>query len=185
MKYAVILIMSLFASAANAGVINAFNGQYDLSLWTHEEDTGEIILTDAPNSLTQISSDVPNQLPINTDSTIVADTDGLVSFDWDYSTVDFSVAADKFGWLLNGIFNQLTVDIGALNQSGTFAFSVNANDIFGFRTISVDGNLGSSTTIISNFSFTPNVIDVPEPSTLMLFALTILGLIITKKRKNI
>lgn len=184
MKYAVILIISLFTSAAHAGVINAFNGQYDLSLWTHEENTGEIILTDAPDSLTQVSSNTPSQTPINTDSTITAEEDGTVSIDWDYSTEDFSSTFDKFGWLLNGIFEQLTEDAGNFIQSGSVSFSVEKNDVFGFRTISTDGEFGSSTTIISNFSFTPNSVDVPEPSTLMLFALTLLGLGIAKKRKN-
>lgn len=185
MKYAIVLVISLFTSAANAGVINAFNGQYDLSLWTHEENTGQIILTDAPNSLTQISSDEGTQTPINTDSTITALEDGTVSFDWDYSTDDFSAAFDQFGWLLNDVFELLTEDTGSLTQSGSFSFLVEENDSFGFRTVSSDSDFGSSTTIVSNFSFTPSSIDVPEPSTIMLFALALFGFSVIRKQINI
>lgn len=183
MKYAVILILFFITNVANAGVINAFNGQYDLNLWTHDKNTGEIILTDAPNSLTQISSNENTLTTVNTDSTITALENGIVSFDWAYSTDDFSASFDQFGWLLNGIFEQLTEDTGNVTQAGSFSFLVEEKDTFGFRTISVDDQLGAATTVISNFSFTPSAIDVPEPSTLMLFAFALLGIGYAKKRK--
>lgn len=179
MKYALIFILSLVTSFAHAGVINAFEGQYDLNLWTHEDNGGQIILTDAPNSLTQVSSDSGSGVEEFTDSTIEAQDNGLVSFDWVYSSNDLTPAFDQFGWLLNGDFFKLTIDNAGTDQSGSASFLVNIGDIFGFRTLSTDSGFDSATTLISNFTI--DITEVPAPSTLILLALAIIAVRYNRK----
>jgi hypothetical protein len=74
-----------------------------------------------------------------------------VSFDWDYSTDD-DPEYDPYGYLLNGVFTQLTINNFDINQSGSVSFSVLAGDVFGFRQNSNDSSFGRASTTISNFN---------------------------------
>ena len=88
---------------------------------------------------------------VNTDFTIAAPTAGTVSFDWNFSTLD-GAQYDPFGYLLNGVFTQLTNDLGSQTQSGSASFSVLSGDVFGFRQNSQDSGHGRASTTISNFN---------------------------------
>ena len=74
-----------------------------------------------------------------------------ISFDWVYSTDD-GPQWDSFGYLLNGVYTELTDPAGDLNQSGSAGpISVAPGDVFGFRSYSADGAFGAATTVVSNF----------------------------------
>jgi hypothetical protein len=98
-----------------------------------------------------ISSDNGSAAEGWTDFTVNVTDPDTVSFDWDYTTDDGALW-DSFGYLLNGVYTQLTDDNGSNQQSGNSGpINVAPGDVFGFRSLSVDGDFGPSTTTISNF----------------------------------
>ncbi len=112
----------------------------------------EALLAQMPGTfeVITISSDNQSGAVGNTDFTVAVTADETVSFDWDYSTDD-GAAFDGFGYLLNGVFTELTDQAGANNQTGNTSVTLVTGDVFGFRSASVDGLFGASTTVISNF----------------------------------
>jgi subtilisin-like proprotein convertase family protein len=97
-----------------------------------------------------ISSDNQSGTPGNTDFTAPVTDAAAITFDWAYSTAD-GPAFDSFGYLLNGVYTELTNPGGANNQTGSAAVAVNPGDVFGFRSASTDGVFGPCTTVVSNF----------------------------------
>ena len=175
----VAVLLAVLASPANA----AFIGAYDFANWTKAVDGGSIITNSLTNSVTLISSD-NGRGPKNQDFTVKAAAAGLVIFDWHYLTTDTSnnkkPMFDPFGWLLNDVFTQLTVDTGAINQSGKASFRVKAGDIFGFEAQSQNSRKGAATTVITNFSG-PVPAAVPLPASAWLMVAPLMALL--RKRK--
>ena len=98
-----------------------------------------------------ISSDNGSGTEGFTDLTVPVTAAEMVSFDWDYTTMD-GPAFDSFGYLLNGVYTELTNPAGANTQSGTAGpIALAPGDIFGFRSQSDDGVFGPATTTVSNF----------------------------------
>ncbi|WP_299668849.1 PEP-CTERM sorting domain-containing protein [uncultured Psychromonas sp.] len=176
MKKILCLFVCFFVGTVNATVID-FTGDYDVTNWNQSLDGGNIDLSGAPSSILAISSNVGSGSS-STDFTIASTTNGWVSFDWIYSTSDLDGSTyDPFGWLLNGVFTQLSTDGLFGTQSGSELFSVNAGEIFGFSARTPDSALGSATTSISSFA-------VPAPSTLVVLALGLFGLAFGRRKNN-
>ena len=98
-----------------------------------------------------ISSDNGSNAVGLTDLTVTVANAETVSFDWDYTTMD-GPDWDSFGYLLNGVYTELTDPNGANNQSGNSGMiNLAPGDIFGFRSRSEDGIGGPATTTVSNF----------------------------------
>ena len=183
MKNVFILVLGLFVSNAQADVINAFTAEYDVTKWAlTTPGNSSATFSQDQTTLTQKSNDNGSGLAV-TDTIIStgAHTNGIVSFDWSYSTGDAPMW-DYFGWLLNDDFTLLSdISINALEaQNGSAFFQVNTGDIFGFRTVSADSIFGASTTEISNFTFT----EVPEPSVIAFFALACGFIYSSRKNKK-
>jgi len=168
-------IVLFFAAITPASA--SFIGAYDVSNWTTSTVLGGTVDTlSAPDSITLTSSDTGtgDGFASDVDFTITAAAAGNVSFDWSYQTFDVDGSIfDPFGYLLNGFFTQLSPDDLAQFgfASGSVLFAVNAGDIFGFRANATDSELGSAVTTVSNF----NVSTVPEPATLALIGLGLVG----------
>ncbi len=175
-----LFIFLLMTSNANAAFING----YDLSNWSQSINGGSVDISGAPDTLVLTSSNDGSNNEKNQDFTITALKNSSVSFAWNFQTNDSFNAYDPFGMLLNGVFTQLTDNLGNNNQSGIFSFNIVAGDIFGFRANSIDSMFGSSITDISAFDATPAPTSVPTPATFWLMSSSLIYLL-CKKRKSI
>jgi|GEM_PF-814081 len=113
----------------------------------------EDLLANSPSTydVVTISSDNQSGTEGFTDLTVPVTAAEVVSFDWDYTTPD-GPAFDSFGYLLNGVYTELTDPAGALQQSGNSGpINLAPGDVFGFRSYSLDGLFGACTTTVSNF----------------------------------
>jgi hypothetical protein len=142
---------SLALSASSAQALTLFADYYAPPNWTQSiQPDGSINTSGAPNSIVLNGANNGGGSK-NTDFTIAAAGDGIVSFNWTYVNSDFPIA-DPFGYLLNGSFIQLTNNSGPRTQTGSTSFSVLAGDVFGFRQNSIDSIAGRASTTISNFN---------------------------------
>lgn len=181
-KVFVFVCLISFWGVVHANYDTEFTGDYSVANWTQSLEGGVIDLSNAPYSITLFSKDFGIFRTVDTDFTIVSRKNSFVSFAWNYETLDsYGPLLDPFGWLLNGVFTQLTDDNGSDLQSGVLSLSVVTGDEFGFRAQSADSRLGSGITTISNFSVSP----VSEPSSVVLLALGLLSLGLVRKAQFI
>jgi len=158
------------ASGASAGTVFGFQDAYDPINWTFTNSNadGFVNTGGAPASISLTGGDNGSGGFGTTDYTTTAAAAGTVTFDWNYSTADFSPFSDPFGYLLNGSFTQVTNNVGGVVQNGTSTFNVLAGDSFGFLVYTLDNVFGRASVTISNFSA-----PIPEPSTVL--SLLVLG----------
>ena len=176
MKKSLLAALMLVSGAASAD----FSGAYDFANWTQSLDGGAIVTTGGPTILSMVSSD-DGAGPDYTDFTINAMTAGTVSFDWGYQNGDKDGSFwDPFGYLVGGVFTQLSPNTNAMGVAGGHAsFAVAAGQSFGFRIFALDSDMGSSYASVYNFSA-----PVPEPETyaMMLAGIAMLGAVVRRRR---
>lgn len=161
------------AAAANAAPIG-FSGPYAPGNWTisNTGPAGNVNTAGAPGSVTLTSANSGGGFS-NQFFTITAPTSGPISFKWNYVSNDVNGSLfDPFGYVLNGVFTQLTTNVfkGGTHQSGTVTVFVNKGDVFGFDQQSTDSILGSGVTTISAFDA-----PVPEPISIVVFGGLVAG----------
>ena len=101
-----------------------------------------------------------------TDTIVLAAGDGLVTFDFSYSSDDFGTF-DTFGFLLNGVYTQLVDNDGNPSGfTGSASFAVLEGDTFGFRSTTADGGFGPGVAVVTNFNAP---FQVPEPASMAIF----------------
>jgi hypothetical protein len=175
--------MLVVSPQAQASIVG-FQGPYDPANWTLTTNggNGSVDTSGAPASVILAGSNTGSFSQIFTDFTTLAVGDGLVSFSWNYETFDTGPNWDPFGYLLDGVFTQLTDDSGAQTQSGSASFSVLAGQTFGFRVNSVDDTSGRAQSTISSFE-APSAA-IPEPGTWAAAALLAGGAAFMRWRKR-
>jgi hypothetical protein len=163
-------------AAAKADLAD-FSGPYAPANWTFTNtgtSNGNVNTAGAPASIT-LTGGASGSGSGTTNFTIAAVASGLLTFDWNYFSTD-SGSYDIGNFLLNGVTTFLASN--ASQGNGTFSIAVNSGDVFGFQVFSQDNIAGPGVLTISNFSA-----PVPEGSTLALFALGSVGILILMRRR--
>jgi hypothetical protein len=194
MKYKAVIAgsVALFALGLATPAAAAFVGPYQLSNFVlAAPGGGSVNVSGAPDTFTLTGSDTGSGDDVVTAFSVAAQASGLVSFSFSYLTNDFfggihNSAQDPAGYVLNGVFTQLSIDDfsidpGPLQQSGSASFAVNAGDVFGFYVESLDSKFGEANLAISNFS--GPIAAVPEPGDLALFGLGLAGIAALRRRR--
>ncbi|PYL16877.1 MAG: PEP-CTERM sorting domain-containing protein [Verrucomicrobia bacterium] len=170
---------TIAAVAIPAAAKADFSGYYAPANWTFQNTggstDGSVDTSGAPASITLTGGNSQSGTPGDTNFTIAAGASGLVSFHWTYSSMD-SGTYDSGNFLLNG--NPTFLADNGSQGSGDFSIAVSGGNIFGFNVHSMDNLFGPGVLTISNFSA-----PVPEGSTLSLFALGALGVMMVMRRR--
>jgi hypothetical protein len=138
-----------------------FTGTYAPSNWTLSNNNinAYVDTSNAPSSISIIGGNQAGVGSGQTTYTTTALMGGLLSFNWSYDTADGNPFYDRFGFVLNGVFTQLSNNLGSNDQSGAFSTTLAQGDIFGFGINTVDNLAGSGNATISDFAA-----PVPEPA---------------------
>ncbi|MEA5501214.1 PEP-CTERM sorting domain-containing protein [Limnoraphis robusta] len=175
--------ISLSLLSANPAQANGFSDGYEVENWTltnNNNANGFVNTSNAPESITLTAGDDGSYYGGSSWYTATSLADGLVSFDWSYTTNDpYGPGWDPFGYILNGVFTQLSNSF-EYNQFGSASFAVLAGDLFGFG-VSTDNGDGTAIVTVSNFAAPQSV---PEPGTIAALGLIGLGGLLTKKKLN-
>ena len=185
MRHGVVAALLLGASLAASA---QFSGPYAPLNWTttHQPDattdTGSVDTSLAPGSVTLLGSDNGFDLGSQLRFTTTANAGGTFSFNWAYQSLDDAgkPAFDPAGYFRNGTTFQLSLNDGAVSQSGFQSLAVNPGDVIGFWVGTTDNLGGPATLTVSNFSA-----PIPEPGAAVLMALGLVGLAAWRARRSL
>lgn len=139
--------------------VSGFTGPFAPANWTVIENDGGSVDISA-NTMTLETADGGGFCFGGSSqfATIAVPFDGLLSFDWDYSTID-APFFDQFIAVIDAAGNITTlvdIDSGPNNQSGSVTdVPVTAGSILVFEAFSTDCILGPAIIDITNFSYVP------------------------------
>jgi hypothetical protein len=130
-----------------------FVGDFSIDNWTLSPNGGIIDTTQTPSKLILYNAD-NNTGEQNTTVLITSPLSGNVSFDWNVININstYQLYWDPFIFIINNTNIVLTND-DAFSGSGSFNYSINVGDTFGFNAKTLDSIDGYYKNMIFNFRF--------------------------------
>ena len=128
-----------------------YKDQYAPDKWKLTLDDSDGYLgfhTDVSINLVGGDDDTKEGLPGDTDYKLKEEIpcDGTIKFDWIFDGEEVTEGSgplyDPSGYLINGVFHQVTLNFGGEVQSGSEFVPVSEGDVFGFRIHSLDNIVG-------------------------------------------
>jgi len=176
-----VCLLSLSAAPASAAIIG-FTGPFDVSNWAtvNQSTNGFFDTSGAPNSVVIYGgNDGSGQQGFTSFSVVNPYPYKIqITFDWSYTTADFSSFWDPF-WVVTyffgGNWTKITDDLGPASQSGSAKFGLLPLNVFSFRIETLDNYFGRGQVSISNFAA------VPEPTSMAVFGTALAGLAIRRR----
>ncbi|MBK9257004.1 MAG: HYR domain-containing protein [Saprospiraceae bacterium] len=154
----------IFSDNCSGLDVVGFENEFAPGNWTLSNSNagdGDVDESLAPSSITITGSNtVVNPGGNNTDYciTVPGSTSGEITFDWSYTTSDADGSFwDRFGYVVDGIFTQLSDNAGPNNQMGSVTIPLSPDQEFCFRIFSVDQVAGAAVTITMNFGYMENI----------------------------
>jgi hypothetical protein len=134
-------------------ITTGFSGIFSIDKWTLTPNGGIIDTTKTPSELILYNADNNNGRQ-DTTAIITSPLSGNVSFDWIVTNVNssYELAWDPFIFHINNTKIKLTSD-DAHSGSGSFNYSINVGDSFGFNAETGDSTDGYFENKIYNFRF--------------------------------
>ncbi len=114
---------------------------------------GTVDYSALPGGFTIVGSDTGSSENFFTvSSTMVKNV--VLTFDWDYTTEEFSSYWDRFSYFVNGVETEIESQFGNSEASGSLSIPLSAGDTFALGTINRAGDIDGTATIeISNINF--------------------------------
>ena len=143
-------------TAGVCGAASGFAGTFAPANWIFSQSNsdGVVATTNAPASISISSGNNGTSNSGTTNYAIDMNCDGVVSFDWVYTTID-GAAYDYPRYTINGgtpvIFPGYSTS-GSTTQNGTANISVSAGDVLTLQMYTDDNSWGAANVTISNFS---------------------------------
>lgn len=130
-----------------------FVGDFSIDNWTLSPNGGIIDTTQTPSKLILYNAD-NNTGEQNTTVLITSPLSGNVSFDWDVTNINstYSLYWDPFIFIINNT-NIVLTNGDDFSGSGSFNYSINVGDTFGFNAKTLDSIDGYYKNMILNFRF--------------------------------
>ena len=125
------LITVTYTDAICYNPVMGFTGPYAPANWTITTDEGGSVIPNGIIGVTLIGPDEGCNGGASVYYGIEIPASGVIHFNWNYTSFDEDGPLfDPFGYTINGVFFQLTDNLGPLNQSGSVNVTVNAGDTF-------------------------------------------------------
>ena len=154
-----------FSAPVQAAFVNSYAPE-NFTLTNNSVFTDGYALPAADGSLVILNGgNSGSGLEGTTDYTITAPASGIVSFTYEYGSLD-DPGYDSAGYLIDSVYTPIIDTAGV--PPATAQFFVNSGQTFGFRVWTEDNQNGRGTLIISEFSAPEASVDaatVPEPGT--------------------
>jgi hypothetical protein len=177
----------------SASAQTGFNGAYDYSTWSSTNTLGAPTQSTIDGSQQTLVLFEPNfsDEGFSGNQTFnfshVAESSGIVSFDWSFNW-DIDSCCSGFNFYVNGTMYNLAdgfpgsedgEDVG--DASGTFSVAVNQGDLLSFGSYSADGCCGAANTTITDFD--AGTSPVPEPPSLALVTSGLAALEVVRRKR--
>jgi hypothetical protein len=156
-NYSDLSLMNFYNGGTTGAPENDFVGDYATSNFSLiETDTsGSSVVDSSPASVQILTGDDGSNNPGTTDYLTTVLRDGVLKFDWNFTTTDDTFVTTGFMINIDGSEYPVTglIDGGGLNQTGTYTMNVSTGSSVGIRLYTLNDGLYTANVVVNNLVF--------------------------------